>query len=194
MIFPKLETNRLILREFRNNDVEAVYDIFSQDIVTEHYILETMKSFEPAEDLVRNRISLFEKWIGTRWAITLKGGSDRAIGSCGYYSPNTAFHSIEIGYDLHPDYWRQGFMTEALTAIISFCYGEDFLFHLNRIRALTEMDNIASKALLCKLGFVEEGILREYGYWKDQYHDVRVFSLLRRDWTAKIGKASKGKG
>jgi len=112
-MFPTLKTNRLILREFRNTDVKAVYDSFSRDIVTEHYILETMRSLEPAEELVRNRISLFEKRIGTRWAITLKGGGDRAIGSCGYYSPNKAFHSIEIGYDLHPDYWRQGFMTEA---------------------------------------------------------------------------------
>jgi len=192
-MFPTLKTNRLILREFRNTDVKAVYDSFSRDIVTEHYILETMRSLEPAEELVRNRISLFEKRIGTRWAITLKGGGDRAIGSCGYYSPNKAFHSIEIGYDLHPDYWRQGFMTEALTAMISFCYGEDFPFHLNRIRALTEMGNIASIALLSKLGFVEEGVHREYGYWKDQYHDVRVFSLLRRDWSAEFGKASKGK-
>ena len=73
-------------------------------------------------------------------------------------------------------------MTEALVAMIGYSYGSDFPFGLNRIRALTELDNVASKELLRKLGFVEEGILRDYGYWKDQYHDVLCYSMLRRDW------------
>ena len=44
------------------------------------------------------------------------------------------------------------------------------------------MDNEASIRLLNKLGFREEGIRRQYGYWKDEYHDVRSFALLKQDW------------
>jgi ribosomal-protein-alanine N-acetyltransferase len=73
-------------------------------------------------------------------------------------------------------------MTEALTAMLDFCFGDRFFFPTNRVEALIDLGNVASRGLLEKLGFVEEGIRREYGYWKDRFHDVRAFALLRRDW------------
>lgn len=180
--FPALDTERLTLREYRASDAQAVFDIFSQDSVTRYYILETMQSLEDAEALVATRASLFEKETGIRWAICLRENEDRAIGSCGCFRLNKAFRSIEIGYDLHPAFWRQGIMTEALTAMLDFCFSDGFFFRLNRVEALTEMENAASAGLLVKLGFMEEGMRREYGYWKGRYHDGRAFSLLRRDW------------
>jgi len=44
------------------------------------------------------------------------------------------------------------------------------------------LENTASVKLLQKLGFLEEGILRGYGYWKGQFHDLRIFSLLKKDY------------
>jgi ribosomal-protein-alanine N-acetyltransferase len=181
-IFPVLQTERLVLREFRKSDVHAVFDIFSQDIVTMYHNAETMQSIEQAEKIVGVRASLFERGLGIRWGITLREQRDITIGSCGYYSLNRAYRSVEIGYDLHPVYWRQGIMTEALTAAINYGFGEKFFFHLNRIEALTYVGHDSSAALLKKLGFQEEGIRREYGYWKGQFHDLRSFSLLHRDW------------
>ena len=70
-------------------------------------------------------------------------------------------------------------MSEALGAAINFGYSDDFFFFLNRIQALTNLDNFASGALLRKLGFQEEGILRQFGHWKGESHDLKVFSLLR---------------
>ena len=183
--FPALDTERLILREYRASDAQAVFDIFSQDIVTRHYILETMQSTEQAKALVATRAGLFGKEMGVRWAVCLRENEDRVIGSCGCYRLNKTFRSIEIGYDLHPAFWRQGIMTEALTGMLDFCFGDGFFFRLTRVEALTEMDNAASTGLLVKLGFEVEGIRREYGYWKGRYHDVRAFSLLRRDWEAR---------
>ena len=179
--FPALDTERLMLREYRASDAQAVFDIFSQDIVTRYYILETMQSLGQAKALVATRAGLFGKEVGIRWAICLRKNEDRAIGSCGCYRLNKVFRSIEIGYELHPAFWRQGIMTEALTAMLDFCFSDGFFFRLNRVEALTEVENGASARLLVKLGFVEEGIRREYGYWKDHHHDVRAFSLLRRD-------------
>ena len=100
------------------------------------------------------------------------------------YNLNKASRSVEIGYDLHPAYWRQGIMTEALRAVIDYGFSEEFCFWLNRIEALTYVEHEASAGLLRKLGFQEEGIRREYGYWKGESHDLRSFSLLRRDWEA----------
>lgn len=180
--FPVLQTERLALRAFRRSDARAVFDIFSQPVVTKYHNVEIMQSLEQAEKLVEVRASVFERGLGVRWGIVLREQEDRVIGSCGYYNLNKAHHSVEIGYDLHPAHWRQGIMTEVLTAVIDYGYSEKFPFWLNRIEALTYVEHGASAGLLKKLGFQEEGIRREYGYWKGQFHDLRGFSLLRRDW------------
>jgi ribosomal-protein-alanine N-acetyltransferase len=181
-VFPILKTERLVLREFRLNDAPAVLDILSRDEVTRFLNISSLQSLERAERIVKARISLFADQRGLRWAIALRDKPDVVIGSCGFYYLNRAFHSCEIGYDLHLDYWRQGYMTEALTAILDFAYSDRFFFELNRIEALTYPYSEASIALLNKLGFVDEGLRRDYAYWEDQFHDLRCFSLLRRDW------------
>jgi ribosomal-protein-alanine N-acetyltransferase len=180
--FPVLKTKRLVLREFQTSDAEAVFDIFSRDRVTRYVDTATMHSVEEAAKKIRDRIDLFRNEQGLRWGITLQGQEDIVIGSCGLYLLNRAWFSCEIGYELHPQYWRGGIMTEALTAIINFAYSGRFFFPLNRIQALTYLDNEASAGLLKGLGFQEEGVWRAYGYWKNQFHDLRCFSLLRREW------------
>ena len=123
--------------------------------------------------------------IGARWAVTLKQDPETVIGSCGFYYPKFDFHAFETGYDLHPDHWRQGIMTEALIAIFHYGFNRGFSFPLNRITAITHPENIASQSLLKKLGFLQEGILREYGFWDNAYHDHFLFSLLKREWAFK---------
>ena len=179
--FPVLNTRRLMLREVRPTDATAVFDSLSQEVTTKYINRGPMESLDEAEKLVEIRASLFERGIGIRWAITLRENPDSLIGSCGYYKMDKGNHSVETGYDLHPAFWREGLMTEALTAVINFAYSDQFFFYLNRIQALTYVDNQASIGLLMKLGFQEEGLRREAGYWENQYHDLRSFSLLRRD-------------
>lgn len=189
--FPVLQTERLVLRGFRDSDAPAVFSIFSRDIVTTYHNAETMRSIEQAEKLVRVRASLFGNGLGIRWGIALRERRDVIIGSCGYYNLNKAFRSAEIGYDLHPAYWRQGIMTEALAAVIGYGFGKGFFFPLNRIDALTHVEHEASAGLLERLGFQEEGLRREFGYWKGQFHDLRSFSLLHGDWaTRKLGRVA----
>ncbi|NJP19736.1 MAG: GNAT family N-acetyltransferase, partial [Hydrococcus sp. CRU_1_1] len=60
-------------------------------------------------------------------------------------------------------------------------WGFNFL-ELNRIEAMVMLENLASMKLLNKLGFSEEGILKEYGFWKGKFHDLRIFSLLKKDY------------
>jgi ribosomal-protein-alanine N-acetyltransferase len=180
--FPILKTERLSLREFHPTDAQAVFDSFSQEKVTKYVNRGPMQSFQEAKELVETRASLFKRGIGIRWAIVKIDDPSNLIGSCGCYKLDKSNRSMEIGYDLHPDYWRQGIMTEAVKTMLDFAYGEAFFYHLNRIQALTYVNNAASIGLLKKLGFKEEGIRREAGYWKDQYHDLKSFSLLRHEW------------
>jgi ribosomal-protein-alanine N-acetyltransferase len=76
-------------------------------------------------------------------------------------------------------------MTEALTAVLNFGFKR---LDLNRIEALVKPDNDASLGLLRKLGFREEGLLRQYGYWHGRYHDLAIYSILKSEWrTINVG-------
>jgi [ribosomal protein S5]-alanine N-acetyltransferase len=89
------------------------------------------------------------------------------------------FFSAALGYELAPAYWGQGMMTEALTAVLRYTFT---LMALNRVEAYVVPQNAPSIALLQKLGFVNEGLMREYGYWGQTFHDLYLFALLKREW------------
>ena len=69
-------------------------------------------------------------------------------------------------------------MAEALAAVLAYAF--DYL-ELNRIQATTNLANHRSIRSLVKLGFKEGSILRQWGFWKNQLHTVRCFSLLKCD-------------
>lgn len=185
--FPIIITERLLLRKFASSDADAVYAIFSNDNVTEFYDLESFTSLDQAINFVNTRISLSEEGgkRGFRWAICLKSEPNTVIGSCGFHAVNKSFSSIEIGYELNESYWGENLAFEAVDAMLNYCFTENFPFPINRISASTNLDSTRSIKLLSKLGFTEEGVLRQYGYWKNKFHDVRLFSILHREWKEK---------
>ncbi|BAY08440.1 GNAT family N-acetyltransferase [Calothrix sp. NIES-2098] len=175
--FPQLTTENLILRETTLNDTPAVFQIFADDAVTKYHDVETATNIEQAQFLIQRRAERFQNQQAIRWGIARK--EDNAIvGSCGYSIRNR--FQAEIGYELARDYWRKGLMTEALSAIIQWGFEQ---LDLNRIEAFVMLENNASIQLLKKLQFVEEGVLREYGFWKGRFHDLKIFSLLKKDYS-----------
>ncbi|MBN1150395.1 GNAT family N-acetyltransferase [candidate division WOR-3 bacterium] len=181
-IFPELVTKRLVLREFIQKDANAVFEMFSRDAVTKYHNVETMTDLEQARKFVSSRINVFITKAGVRWALALKENPTKAIGSVGYFNLNKPNGFAEVGYDLHQDFWRRGYMEEALSKSIYFGFSEEFFFYLNRVEAMTYPENEASTGLLLKLGFKYEGVRREYGLIKGKYTDLKCFSLLRREW------------
>ena len=97
------------------------------------------------------------------------------IGTCGL-AINGAFPSASIGFELERRFGGQGLMRKALSSIVDHAYDR---WDISRIQATTDLDNHASIGLLRSLGFIEEGIMRQWGYWKDAFHDVRLFSLIK---------------
>lgn len=182
--FPQIISERLTLRAFGSHDLQALYAIFSDERVSRFYDVDTFTSLDEAERMLDWRMPALERQpLGAlRWAICLNNDLDTLIGSCGFHGSNPAFHSIEIGYELNPLYWGRGYATEALQAMLDHCFSHDLPFRINRVAATTNLDSQKSMSLLGRLGFMEEGVLRQYGFWKGRFHDVRLFSLLREDW------------
>jgi len=78
-----------------------------------------------------------------------------------------------------PAHTGQGLMNEALRAVLAWAFEH---MELHRIEALVHPHNAPSLAVLRKLGFVQEGRLREMGRWAGQQHDMLQLALLRADW------------
>ena len=175
--FPRLETKRLVLRELRLTDTEALFEIFSDEAVMRYYDRPALTRLEEARQIIeRNRLR-FERGEGIRWGITLKG-EDHVVGSC-MFSWHPHHRYAEIGYELARAYWNQGIITEALRAILSFGFETR---NLHRVEAEVLLGNVASMRVLQKLGFQEEGVLRERVFVNDQFYDVKLFGLLKREY------------
>lgn len=178
--FPQLETERLILREYRLDEADklALFRIFSDNRVTRYYNLKTFTTQDEAWQLLQKRHDRFWQGRGVRWAITQKD-RDEIIGSCGFNSLNFKTKVGELGYELARPFWQQGIMTEAVSAAISYSLAN---LPLQRIEAWIMPQNRASANLLLKLGFQSEGVLERKGYWDGRFHDLELFSLLAEQW------------
>lgn len=179
---PIVNTEHFLLRPMSLEDAEAVFDILSDENVTKDMGVTPFKSVKEAEDLILFMNGLFQKNAAFRWGIVRKS-DNKLIGTCGYNGWETNRGSrVEIAYDLGKTYWRKGYMTEILNGIIHFTFTE---VGFNRIEAFTNLDATPSMNLLLKMGFTQDGILREYASFEDHYIDQRVFSLIKKDWQEK---------
>ena len=176
--FPEMGTPRLVLRQPTRADADDVLRIFSDPEVLRYYNVDFMSSRDDAVSIIDSRRRRYELGYGIRWGIYLRQ-SDRYIGSCGFEVIHKPWRYAEIGYELSRHYWRQGYMTEALRAIIKFGFDR---MDLHRVEAQVEPPNEASKAVLRRLGFHEEGVARQRGFWHGTFHDLAQFGLLKTEF------------
>ena len=176
--FPQLETERLILRKLRADDAGSLFTILGDQEVTEYYDDDAFTDVSQARDQIQAWAEGFGARRCVRWGIVQQGGNE-VVGTCGYYGFDRLHKRAGIGYELAQSCWRQGIMTEAVSAIIDFCFER---IGLNRIEAVVMLGNEGSFKLLGGLGFHQEGVLRAYERWGSKgFVDLMMFSLLRRD-------------
>lgn len=178
MTFPVLETKRLKLIEITQHHVDSLFEVFSSEEVTRFYGSERFTL--PAEAV--KLIDMFQKNYlerrGIRWGIKLKE-NQKIIGTLGLNGLQLKNKRAEIGYELHPGFWRNGYVSEALEEVLRFSYEKLDLF---RIGAVVFPENEPSLKLLEKFGFTKEGLLRGYIQQNGEIHDTYLLSLLKPEW------------
>ena len=176
---PVLETARLRLRRISRADCDDWLAVFQSPGVID-WLSDFQQVPRPADiqGIVDWADAVFAAKTGIRWALTLKP-DDRLIGTCGFHEYLQTHHCAGIGYELHSDYWRRGLMSEAVGAVVRFCFES---LSLHRLAADTTEGNAASAALLQKLGFALEGVLRERVYLRGEHHNLWLFSLLEPEY------------
>lgn len=175
--FPSLETRRVILRKLQLSDASNMFDIFSKDEVTKYYDLDTFTSIKQAEELIERLLYRYENRKQIRWAIVLKE-TEQFIGTCGFHAIEEEHWKAEIGYELHPDSWGQGIMTEVIKAVIQYGFKE---IGLNRIEAFYDPENISSARVLEKNGFEYEGLLKKRFFEKGKFVDGAIAAIIKED-------------
>jgi len=177
--FPRLETERLVLREMTRDDARFYFRHFNDEKIVEGCCFPGPKNLEAAkEELELYCIKPFKEDRGIRWGITRREDG-KLIGTCGFYDWNKTARRAEIGYDLKPAYWGKGIMIEALQAVLTYGFRK---MKLNRIQAIIDSENTRSMRLVQNLGFKKEGVLRQRSYFNGQFRDDVCFSLLRGEW------------
>lgn len=110
----------------------------------------------------------------------------KTIGFVRYTSspfPDADVPGIDIGYGIaDADYRRKGYATEALVLLLDYLFSG---YPIERISAYTDADNTPSRRLLARLGFSCEGTLRSAVFRDGRWHDMCIYGILRREWTAR---------
>lgn len=174
---PVLAGSRVRLRPPRKEDAVPLYRCWSHPEVARWLGMSPPASPEEAEELVGLLLRMEEEQESLRWSIVL--GEGEPIGSCGFnqWQLEGAFRA-ELGYELAPSYWGNGYMREALTLLLRYGFGE---MGLNRIEALCLPGNQRAGRLMTSLGFRHEGTLREYRHSPAGFLDADLYALLRRE-------------
>ncbi len=175
---PTIDTSRISLRWISEDDVDAFYAIYSHPEVMRYWSSLPLTHRDQAAKQIGEIHEGFESQAILKWGIARRS-DNLLIGSITLFHLDFTHRRAEIGYALGRDYWRQGYMQEALTAVIAYAFGE-LGFH--RIEADVDPRNDASIRTVQRLGFKREGYLRERWQVGGEIQDALFFGLLRPDW------------
>ncbi|MBP3646031.1 MAG: GNAT family N-acetyltransferase [Clostridia bacterium] len=178
---PTMLTQRLVLRPVRMSDAEDMYEYSRDPEVARHVLWDAHRSIHQTREYIRFLLRQYRNASPGTFAIALRD-SGKMIGTIGFMWVQTDNRSAEVGYSLSRSYWNQGYMSEALTAIVEFGFTK---LGLNRIEAQHESDNPASGRVMVHAGMRHEGTLRQRIYNKGRYADVDLYAIVRSDFLKK---------
>ena len=175
---PELTTQRLRLRLFEARDVDGLHACFGNSEAMRYWNFPACQSKAETARWVEILARATSPHSYQAWAVAEKRGN-RCIGMVNYHHREAHNRRLEIGYILAPSHQRQGLMTEALQALVAYCFDE---LRTHRIEAMISPDNHASTRLVERLGFQREGgPLRDYWRVGEEYRSVLVYGLIDSD-------------
>lgn len=179
----ELETQRLILRRFRADDADKMFENWAgSEKVTAHLPWAAYKDAESVKDYLRTLENNYSSPSFYDWCIVLKETGE-PIGSIGAVGVNDDLSSIGLGYCLSERYWGQGIVPEAGRAVLKLFFET---LGAVRVSAAHHTDNPKSGRVMQKLGMRPEGILRKNAKDnKGNFVDVCVYSMTDDDWFKK---------
>jgi len=169
----ELQTPRLILRSFREEDVNAMANLFANP----DFMRFSLGAFTERKQTV----AFIEKVMGwerggipAQFAV-VRIGENAIVGYCGFYHHAELLGEVEIGYRLHPDYWNRGLMTEAARAVRDHGFRD---WKLSRVISLIHPENTQSRRVAEKNGMAVEKQITFRGF------PTLVYAMTLDQWLA----------
>lgn len=172
--FPILETQRLVLRQINDNDLENIYKGLSHPDVIKYYGI-SFTSLEATKEQMEWFANLEKTGTGIWWAICLRD-DEKFLGAIGFNDLVRQHNKAEIGFWLLPDFWGKGIILETMPLVCDYAFNK---LALHRIEANVDTRNTRCKNLLTKYHFSHEGTMYECEYENNEYISVDIFALLK---------------
>ena len=170
---PILETARLRLAPLTDADAAPLYPVMGDPEVMAYWDVAEVDDPEVVNQIIAHQVEDMAQARAVYWSMrTLEG--DRFLGACDLSEIDRWHRRAEVGFMLGQDAWGQGYAQEAMQAVIAFAGGGG----VRKLAARTHLGNRRSEALLLKLGFTEEGLLRGHILKDGERRDCRLFGLL----------------
>lgn len=174
-----LETERLILRKFKDEDASDLFNNWANDSnVTKFLTWPTHENLDISKYVIGLWLDEYSNDNVYNWCIELKEDG-QAIGSISVVSIDENVEAVEIGYCIGKEYWNKGIVTEAFLSIIKFLFEE---VDVKRIVAKHDTNNPASGAVMKKCGLKFEGVNRKAGKNNTGICDMAVYSILKEEY------------
>ena len=181
-----IQTKRLVLRDFNEDDWEAVHE-YASDPEVVRYMEWGPNTEEETRNFIKRAISHQNEKPRRNFtlAIVLKS-EGKLIGGCGIVVSDPENRQGYIGYCLNRNFWGRGYATEVAEALVKFGFER---LNLHRIFATCDPKNLASARVLEKVGMKLEGHLREHKLAKGKWKDSLLYAILDYEWK-KIAKTT----
>ncbi len=181
-----IKTDRLMLRALQSGDAPSMFQNYCSDSeVTKYLTWPAHSTIESTDRLLEMWLSEYNKKDCYRWAITLKDDIENVVGTIDVVSQDAKTDSAEIGYCIGKNFWGGGIMTEALSAVIGYLFGE---CEFKRVFARHDTQNAASGRVMQKNGMKLDGVLRRADRNNRGIVDTAVYSILISEYTADADK------
>jgi aminoglycoside 6'-N-acetyltransferase len=178
-----LETERLILRSFEDADAQPFAEYRSDPDVARYQGWDipysTARAMQFIDELKQTQPGTPGEWF--QIALQLRT-SAQLIGDCAFCVLGDVPGQAEIGFTLARRYQGHGYATEAVTRLLDYLFDD---LKLHRVRAVCEVENLASARLLERLGLRREGHLIDNVWFKGRWSSEYWYAILRSEWLAK---------
>jgi ribosomal-protein-serine acetyltransferase len=146
----------------------------------------TSYGHQDSVDYIARKIAQIEDNDGFEGAIVLDG---KIVGGAGFHRVDWISQTTSIGYWLAADAQGRGLMTATVRALLDHAFG---IWDLHRVVIEVVVDNTRSRAIPERLGFTEEGILREAKLIHGGYEDAVLYAMLASDWSLSPAREATG--
>jgi RimJ/RimL family protein N-acetyltransferase len=175
-----IETERLLLRPFRAQDVADLYAIRSRPDVV-RYLYGDARTQAEVDEMLAERLTLTRlRSDGDAVSFAVERKADgRVIGEVTLWLRSAAHRQGEIGFVFHPDAQGRGYAREAADEVLSIAFGAA---GMHRVFGRTDARNEASAGLMRRLGMRQEAHLRQNEIFKGEWGDELTFAILEDEW------------